>query len=136
MAEELFVADPEKIKHEVVDPQAQERTHPYYENLLEQKELFVQALRRQRQREVVLLPPDSDQVIGLRTLTVPAPSVGREQFEELKIRLLREGGKRVQEARRPVRQEHANGHPTRAPLPSAGAAWNRASSSGRQPLLR
>jgi hypothetical protein len=136
VAEELFVADPEKIKHEVVDPQAQERTHPYYENLLEQKELFVQALRRQRQREVVLLPPDSDQVIGLRTLTVPAPSVGREQFEELKIRLLREGGKRVQEARRPVRQEHANGHPTRAPLPSAGAAWNRASSSVKQPLLR
>ncbi|HUV52080.1 MAG TPA: type IV secretion system DNA-binding domain-containing protein [Dehalococcoidia bacterium] len=95
VAEELFVADPEKIKHQVADSQAQERTHPYYENLMEQKEMFVQSIRRQARREVVVLPPESDRVISLRTLTVPAPDIKREGLEQLKVPLLQTYGKSV-----------------------------------------
>lgn len=98
VAEELFVADPQKVKHEVSDPAAQERTHPHFESLMEQKELFVQAIRRQERREITLLPPESDQVISLRTLTVPSPAVAPEELEEVKVSLLQQTGKPVEAA--------------------------------------
>ena len=71
IGEELFELDPQKVKHEVVDPQVQGRTHPYYESLMEQKELFVKAIRNQRRRNMFILPPESTQAITPRTLTVP-----------------------------------------------------------------
>lgn len=122
IAEELFVADPQRVKHEVADPQAQTRTHPYFESLLEQKELFVQAIRRQRSREITLLPPESDQPIILRTLTVPAPVVEREELEAVKVLLLQKAGRSVQE-----RDRNANSLPKHAnddhlPTPSVFGA--------------
>jgi hypothetical protein len=92
VAEELFVPDPQKVKHEA----ASEKAHPVYENWLEQKEMFVQAIRTQGHRQMLLLPPDSDQTIALRTMTVPTPYVPREQLEELKASLLQRVGEMVQ----------------------------------------
>ncbi|MCI0648014.1 MAG: hypothetical protein L0332_30805 [Chloroflexi bacterium] len=92
LAEELFVPDPRKIKHEVADPQAQERTHPFYENLLEQREVFMQYIRSQQRRRVLLSPPESDRTIPLRTLTIPRPAFTPEQFEAVKVRLLKKIG--------------------------------------------
>jgi hypothetical protein len=60
-----------KVKHEVADPQAQGRTHPYYESLMEQKGLFVNAISNQGRRNMVVLPLESTQAIALRTLTEP-----------------------------------------------------------------
>jgi hypothetical protein len=92
VAEELFVPDPQKVKHEA----ASEKAHPVYENWLEQKEMFVQSIRTQEHRKMLLLPPDSDQTIALRTMTVPTPKVFREQLEELKRNLLQRVGEKVQ----------------------------------------
>jgi hypothetical protein len=92
VAEELFVPDPQKVKHEA----ASEKSHPVYENWLEQKEMFVQAIRTQEHRKMLLLPPDSDQTISLRTMTIPTPHVPREQLEELKQNLLQRVGEKVQ----------------------------------------
>lgn len=94
LADELFMADPERIKHEVADPKAQERTHPHYESLIEQREIFIQAIRRQRRRDVLLTPPESDRTIRLRTLSVPKPSIDTAQLETLKVRLLCQVGNR------------------------------------------
>jgi hypothetical protein len=98
VAEELFVPDPEKVKHEAPT----EKSHPYYESLLEQKELFVQAIRTQKRRQIFVLPPESNQVIALRTLTVPKPDVGTQQLEALKAMLLRQVGKPVAQVRREI----------------------------------
>jgi hypothetical protein len=92
VAEELFTPDPARIKHEVADPAAQERTHPYYESLAEQKELFVQAIRQQKRQEVFVLPPESTKVVALRTLAVPDPVVSAADLEALKIALLKQVG--------------------------------------------
>lgn len=101
VAEEPFVADPQKVKHEVDDPDAQERTHPYYESLMEQKELFVPAIRRQGQREITLLSPESDRVVSLRTRTVPSPAIRPEQLEAVKARLLEKEGRRLEDRSTP-----------------------------------
>ena len=95
IAEELFAPDPEKIKHEVPDPQAQERSHPYYESLSDQKEMFVQSIHDQKRRQVLVMPPEGNQVISLRTLEVPNPMMSPEQLDNIKVKLLRQVGKRV-----------------------------------------
>jgi hypothetical protein len=104
IAEELFSPDPEKVKHQVQDPAAQARSHPVYENLLEQKEMFVQAIRRQSQREIFVLPPDSDRVVALKTLTVPRSEVELDELEALKLRLLQQVGQPVDQLARQIRQ--------------------------------
>jgi hypothetical protein len=103
VAEELFVPDPEKVKHEAPT----ETSHPYYESLLEQKELFVQAIRTQKRRQIFVLPPESNQVIALRTLTVPKPDVSTQQLEALKATLLRQVGTPVGQVRREIYDSQA-----------------------------
>jgi hypothetical protein len=91
IAEELFEADPARVKH----PAGHEKAHPLFESLMEQKELFVQRIRQLRNRQTLLLPPESDQPLSLRTLTVPNPEVTPQQLEEVKLWLLNSVGKRV-----------------------------------------
>ena len=93
VAEELFLPDPEKIKHEVDDPQAQGRTHPQFESLIDQKEMFVQSIHDQDRRQILVLPPEGNQPISLRTIDVPNPSIKPDQLDELKIKLLKGVGK-------------------------------------------
>jgi hypothetical protein len=95
IADELFTPDPGKIKHEVADPQAQARSHPMFENVLEQQEMFVQAIRKQAHREIFVLPPDSDQIVALKTQTIPQPDAGPADLETLKVRLLQRSGQPV-----------------------------------------
>jgi hypothetical protein len=95
VAEELFIPDPERIKHEVADPQAQDRTHPQFESLTEQKEMFIQSIHDQRRRQVLVLPPEGNQVISLRTIDVPNPKVEPEELDEVKATLISNVGKKV-----------------------------------------
>jgi hypothetical protein len=136
VAEELFIPDPQKVKHEVVDPDAQDRSHPYYESLLDQKELFVQSIRRQARREVVLLPPESDRVIELRTLTVPNPGAGTAELEKVKQKLLKRTGKPVHEAGGRSDLSNSPQQSLEAKMPGMGAAWSRVDPAVRQQLLR
>lgn len=94
VAEELFVPDPQKVKYDASDSKA----NPVYQNLLEQKEIFVQTIRRQKHREIFVLPPESDQVIALKTIDVPRPAVELFQLQDLKMKLLKNVGQSVYEA--------------------------------------
>jgi hypothetical protein len=98
VAEELFTPDPGKIKHEVADPQAQDRTHPHFESLMEQKEMFVQSIHNQGRRQILVLPPEGNQVISLRTLDVPTPKVDPLKLDEVKAGLLSRIGKKIRSA--------------------------------------
>ena len=43
LASSLYLPDPAQIKHEVVDPEQQGRTHPLFKNVLNQLEMAVLA---------------------------------------------------------------------------------------------
>jgi hypothetical protein len=89
IADELFVLDPLKIKHE------SEGGSKYFQSLMEQKEMFIQSIRRQSHREIFVLPPDSDKVIPLKTLDVPSPQVEQYDLEQIKAHMLMQLGQRV-----------------------------------------
>jgi DNA helicase HerA-like ATPase len=95
VSEELFTPDPGKIKHEVADPQAQDRTHPHFESLMEQKEMFVQSIHDQERRQILVLPPEGNQLVTLRTVDVPNPQIEPEELDEVKANLLKNVGKRI-----------------------------------------
>ena len=57
--------------------------------------MFIQSIRRQSHREVFVLPPDSDEVIPLKTLDVPAPRVDQDDLERIKGHLLKQRGQKV-----------------------------------------
>lgn len=118
VAEELFVPDPQKVKHDAPDSKA----NPIYENLLEQKEIFVQTIRRQKHREIFVLPPESDQVIALKTIDVPKPVVEQTQLQELKMKLLKKVGQSVHEASHANDEngQYASEGQTRLHIPRAG----------------
>jgi hypothetical protein len=73
--------------------------------LLEQKEVFVHTIHTQKRREVVVLPPEGDKVIALRTLTIPSPAVTQAQLEAVKVNLLRKVGKPVPAVERPMNRQ-------------------------------
>ena len=89
IAEELFVLDPLKTKHET------ESGGKYFESLMEQKELFVQSIRQQDHREIFVLPPGRDSIVALKTLDVPAPHVEHDALESIKSQLLAKSGARI-----------------------------------------
>lgn len=122
VAEELFVPDPQKIKNEGTA----ENRHPIYENLLEQKEMFVQTIRRQKHREIFVLPPESDEVIALKTLHVPRPEVDKREFENLKTKLLQNVGLPVQSSNNQKDNPFSNGQ-KRLSVPRAGHVVQHAS---------
>jgi hypothetical protein len=82
IADELFVLDPMKVKDE------SEGGSKYFQSLLEQKEMFIQSIRRQKHREIFVLPPDSDTVVALKTIDVPSPKVQQDELEQIKSTLL------------------------------------------------
>jgi hypothetical protein len=122
IAEELFEVDPQKVKHEVDDPQAQSRSHPYYESFIEQKEIFFQAIRNQKRREMFVLAPESNRVIALRTLTVPQPEVSPEQLEKIKITLLQKVGREVHQEKKSPNGQIIFSHDQKADNPVQ--LWN------------
>ncbi len=89
IADELFVLDPLKTKHE------SESGSKYFQSLMEQKELFIQSIRKQSKREIFVLPPDSDEVVSLKTLDVPSPEITQTELEDIKSDLLSNYGQKV-----------------------------------------
>jgi len=123
---DLFLPDPSQIKHEVADEQQQARTHPLYTSLAEQFEGFTQAIQRLKRRSTLVQLPETDQVVALRTLTVPRSRLSRSQLEDIKEALVRKDGvtcqelvRRVRERRRQTKQEVEDFEPrAREPDPS------------------
>ena len=57
--------------------------------------MFVQAIRGQKRRDMFLLPPESNQAIALRTLTIPNPDVDPDELEKAKVGLLKRVGLKI-----------------------------------------
>lgn len=105
----LFMPNPDAVKHVVEDADAQERSHPVYQHLMEQMEVFTQTLQRLKKRRIVVKLPDDDRVFKLKTPTVPKPRISREQLAQVKCILARQSGR----PRRELEQEIASRQPNR-----------------------
>lgn len=93
IVKDLFMPDPKAIKHEVVDEGAKERTHPVFDPLLEQFEVFTQSIQRLRQRRVLVKLPEKEQVWPVQIPLVPRAHVSSAQLEQVKHALSKGIGK-------------------------------------------
>lgn len=115
IVKELFIPDTAAIKHQVKDEQAQERTHPLFDPMLEQFERFTQTIQRLKRRRVLVKLPDIERVYHLKTPTVPASRVGRAQLGRIKDALVRQVGVQRAELERQIREREVQyriGNPT------------------------
>lgn len=90
---ELFLPDPQAVKHEVTDEKAQERSHPLFNPLSEQFEVFTQMIQRLRQRQILVKLPEVEQVVQLKTLNVPASRMSQAYLARIKRVLARQVGR-------------------------------------------
>ena len=93
IVKDLFLPDPKAIKHEVVDAEAQDRTHPVFNPLQEQFEQFTQMIQKQRRQHVLVKLPESETVMDARTPMVPPSRINGQRLEEWKRYLARQRGK-------------------------------------------
>jgi DNA helicase HerA-like ATPase len=93
IVKELFLPDPKSIKHKVADSEAQERSHPVFDPLLEQFEIFTQKIQQLRRRKVLVKLPDKERVYRLRVPKVPHSSLNSMQMESIKKALSKAIGK-------------------------------------------
>ncbi|RIK32794.1 MAG: hypothetical protein DCC55_36200 [Chloroflexi bacterium] len=89
---DLFMPDPQAVKHEVTDEQAQERSHPLYNPLAEQFETSTQTIQRLSHRRVLVKLPDTEQVAQVRVPVVPKSLLNTAQLERLKAYLAQQVG--------------------------------------------
>jgi len=90
MAKKLFLADSEKIKHEVENEYQQEKTHPVYYSLPEEWEKAIQTIQNLRPR-ICLVKAPQKKVARIHTITIPNHSVLPE-LEALQTTLSRKAG--------------------------------------------
>jgi hypothetical protein len=101
---DLFMPDPKAVKHEVKDTQAQERTHPLFNPLNDQFEVFTQAIQRLKRRRVLIKIPDKERVYRLRVPKVPAARIKGEKLGQIKQALAQRVGKPSQEVEEEIAQ--------------------------------
>jgi hypothetical protein len=119
IAAEIFNPEPERLKR-TDDETSQTGTRTQFQTLSEQKELFVQALRDQRKRQVFILPPGSNRPLALRTVTVPRPQVEPEDLEAIKEWLLVQYAEPVEDLAQQIsHRQAAVTNPESASIPSA-----------------
>ena len=70
LAKHLFQVDSEKVKHEVEQPEQQERSHPVYYSLPEEWERFVQQLQNLEPRKAYVRRPRRRAVERINTITI------------------------------------------------------------------
>lgn len=93
IVKELFMPNPKAIKHEVIDETAKGRTHPLFNPLGDQFEIFTQRIQRLRRRKVLVRLPDREKVYQVRVPKVPQGRVSAPQLEQIKKALAKVVGK-------------------------------------------
>ncbi len=93
IVKELFMPNPQSIKHQVSDAEVQDRTHPVFDPLLEQFETFTQTIQRLRRRKVLVKLPDRECVYKLCVPKVPSSHLGVQHLESVKKALAKAVGK-------------------------------------------
>lgn len=101
---DLFMPDPNQIKHEVTDEQAQTRSHPLFNPLSEQFERFTQTIQRLGRRRVLVKLPEAEQVAEVRVPVVPKSGLSSTQLGHLKASLVRQTGKPRQQLEAEIAQ--------------------------------
>lgn len=116
IVKELFMPNPQSIKHEVADTEAHDRTHPVYDPLTEQYEIFTQAIQRLRRRRVLVKLPDRERVYKLRVPNVPSSYLGTEYLEQMKKSLVKMIGKPITAIEQEItKRVQAHGVPLQLP---------------------
>jgi hypothetical protein len=92
LASQLYLPDPEAVKHMVEDSEQQARSHPLFESLYNQAEMAVQKLMRLKSRQVMVKLPDSDGLLKLKTPTVPTARISHGQLDACKRALVKQIG--------------------------------------------
>lgn len=112
IVKELFIPNLRAIKHEVRDAEAQERTHPVFDPMLEQFERFTQMIQRLRRRKVLVKLPERERVYRLRVAKVPQARLSGGRLEEIKKALAKMVGKPCAAVQREITQRvHDHGVP-------------------------
>lgn len=93
IVKELFMPDLRAVKHEVRDTEAQGRTHPVFDPMLEQFERFTQMIQRLRTRKALVKLPERERVYWLRLAKVPQAPLSAGRLEEIKKALAKMVGK-------------------------------------------
>jgi hypothetical protein len=104
IVKELFMPNLRAVKHEVKDSEAQERTHPVFDPMLEQFERFTQMIQRLRRRKVLVKLPERERVYRLRVVKVPQGRLSAERLEEIKKALAKHVGKPSREIEEEIAQ--------------------------------
>jgi hypothetical protein len=116
IVKELFMPDLRAVKHEVRDAEAQQRTHPVFDPMLEQFERFTQMIQRLRSRRVLVKLPDREQVHRLKVAKVPQARLSAGRLEEIKKVLAKMIGKPCAAIQQEiVKRAHDHGVPVYAP---------------------
>lgn len=90
---DLFMPDPQAVKHEVTDEMAKERSHPLFDPLTEQFESFTQTIQRLNNRHVLIKLPGMEKISQARVPIVPKSSLTTTELERLKVSLIQQTGK-------------------------------------------
>lgn len=93
IVKDLFLPNPKAIKHEVADSEAQDRTHPVFDPILEQYETAIQKIQKQSCRQVLVKLPECDTVMQAKTPIVPPSRITADTLEQWKRFLARKHGK-------------------------------------------
>jgi hypothetical protein len=122
---QIFMPDPSRIKHEVRDEDAQGRTHPLFESLLNQTEKQVGEVMRLPNRHIIVKLPDNDELVHLKTPTVPKPRISWDDGERIRRYLTKQAGLPIQELEHAYRTRTSMNHPTPHPSYSSSpyAFW-------------
>lgn len=99
---DLFMPNPQAVKHEVSDETAKERSHPLFDPLTEQFETFTQTIQRLSNRRVLVKLPGMEKVSQVRVPIVPNSSLTTTELERLKLLLVQQVGKPRQELEREI----------------------------------
>lgn len=102
LASQLYLPNPEAVKHVVEDTEQQTRSHPLFENLYNQAEMAVQELMRLKARQIMVKLPDSDALLKLRTPTVSRAYISRKLLDSHKLALVKQVGKPVRVLKREI----------------------------------
>jgi len=129
IVKELFMPNPQSIKHEVRDEAAQERSHPVFDPLLEQFETFTQTIQRLRRRRVLVKLPDRERIYRLRVPKVPSSYLGTRYLEQVKKTLVMLIGKPIASIEQEIaKRVQAHGVPLQLPQLSGTAQAEYANS--------
>jgi len=117
---QVFFPDTERIKHEITDEDAQQRSHPLFESIYNQVEVATQHVMRLQNREIIVKLPGREELQQLTTPTVPKARVSWDEVHRIKHTLYHHSGRPMDELEQAclTRTTHITQHPNQRTQPT------------------